>query len=176
MTCVHCGEPLPPGGRRDRRYCNNKCRAWASITPPHAARPAAIRQLLLDDLDLPNRRITIAGHTQRLGDLTHRALRAWLEQRRTAWPHPPNRHVLISQATVLGVEASSKGYLQFHLQRHGVDLDRIRGDRILHEALTAGPDPLHLALVFNLSHTTASRYADIAQHLLDDQLEQPAER
>ena len=34
------------------------------------------------------------------------------------------------------------------------------------------PDPLHLALVFNLSHTTASRYAAIAQDLLDDQSEQ----
>ena len=43
---------------------------------------------------------------------------------------------------------------------------------MLHEALTAGPDPLHLALVFNLSHTTASRYAAIAQNLLDDQIEQ----
>jgi len=84
--------------------------------------------------------------------------------------------VLISQATALGVEAISKSYLRFHLQRHGVDLDRIRSDRILHEALTAGPDPLHLALVFNLSHTTASRYAAIAQHLLDGQLEQPTER
>src|SRR5664279_5624165 len=29
----------------------------------------------------------------------------------------------------------------------------LRGDRILHEALTIGPDPLHLAMVFNLSHT-----------------------
>ncbi len=148
-------------------------RLIVALAAVHAARPAAIRQLVLDDLDLPNRRITIAGHTQRLGELTHRALRAWLDQRRTAWPHTPNRHVLISQTTALGVEAISKGYLQFHLQRHGVDLDRIRGDRILHEALTAGPDPLHLALVFNLSHTTASRYAAIAQHLLDDQLEQP---
>jgi hypothetical protein len=62
------------------------------------------------------------------------------------------------------------------LRRHGVDIDRIRRDRILHEALTVGPDPLHLALVFNLSHTTASRYATIAEDLLADQLEQPADR
>jgi hypothetical protein len=41
---------------------------------------------------------------------------------------------------------------------------------MLHEALTSGPDPLHLALVFNLWHTTASRYAAISQNLLDDQL------
>jgi hypothetical protein len=48
------------------------------------------------------------------------------------------------------------------------------GDRILHEALTAGPDPLHLALVFNLSITTASRYAAIASTLLDGEFEQHA--
>jgi hypothetical protein len=58
------------------------------------------------------------------------------------------------------------------LRRYGVTVERIRRDRVLHEALTAGPDPLHLALVFNLSHTTASRYAAIAQDLLDDQIEQ----
>lgn len=54
----------------------------------------------------------------------------------------------------------------------GVGVDRIRSDRILHEALTTGADPLHLSLVFNLSLSTTSRYADMAQRLLDDQLEQ----
>ncbi|MFB8440645.1 hypothetical protein ACFC7A_16535 [Streptomyces niveus] len=43
---------------------------------------------------------------------------------------------------------------------------------MLHEALPIGADPLHLALVFNMSHTTAIRYASIAQNLLDDQIEQ----
>jgi hypothetical protein len=136
----------------------------AALTPKHRL----IRHLLLDDLDLPDRRINIAGHIQRLGELTHRALRAWLKQRRAAWPHTPNRHVLVSEKTALGVAPISKGYFHFQLRLHGVDLDRIRKDRILHEALTVGPDPLHLALVFNLSHTTASRYTAIAQHLLDD--------
>lgn len=45
----------------------------------------------------------------------------------------------------------------------------IRSRDGLHEALAFGADPLHLALVFNLSHTTASCYAAIAQNLLDDQ-------
>jgi len=151
-------------------------RLIVALAAVHAARAAAIQHLRLDDLDLPNRRITIAGHAQRLGELTHRALRAWLDQRRIAWPHTPNRHVLISGRTALGVQPISKGYFHFHLRRHGVGLDRIRGDRILHEALTAGADPLHLALVFNLSHTTASRYAVTAQNLLDGQLEQTAEQ
>jgi hypothetical protein len=56
---------------------------------------------------------------------------------------------------------------------NGFSVDRIRADRILHEALTAGPDPLHLSLVFNLSHHTATRYASVAEQLLSDELEQP---
>jgi hypothetical protein len=43
---------------------------------------------------------------------------------------------------------------------------------VLREALTARADPLHLALVFGLSRTTASKYTLIACDLLADQ---PAE-
>jgi len=147
-------------------------RLIVALAAVHAARPAAIRDLTLDDLDLPNRRITLAGHSQRLGELTCKTLRDWLDHRRSAWPRTPSRHVLISEKTALGVEPVTSSYLNWHLRRHGVTVERIRRDRVLHEALTAGPDPLHLALVFNLSHTTASRYAAIAQDLLDDQIEQ----
>jgi len=43
-------------------------RLIVALAAVHAARWAAIRDLTLDDLDLPNRRITIAGHPQRLGE------------------------------------------------------------------------------------------------------------
>ena len=33
-----------------------------ALAAVHAARSQAIRQLTLDDIDLPNRRVTIAGH------------------------------------------------------------------------------------------------------------------
>jgi hypothetical protein len=79
---------------------------------------------------------------------------------------------LISAKTALGTEPVTSSYLNWHLRRYGVTVERIRRDRVLHEALTAGPDPLHLTPVFNLSYTTASRYAAIAQDLLDDQIEQ----
>lgn len=62
-------------------------------------------------------------------------------------------------------------YLNDCLLPAGVGLDRIRADRVLHEALTTGADPLHLTVMFNLAHTTAGRYAAFAQELLDDQLE-----
>ncbi|MDT7681190.1 MAG: hypothetical protein QOG57_1500 [Pseudonocardiales bacterium] len=147
-----------------------------ALAAVHAARATTIRNLTLDDLDLPNRRVTIAGHRQRLGELTHQALLAWLERRRASWPHTPNRHVLITPRTALGVGPVSTSYLSTHLLRRGVHLEQIRGDRVLHEALSSGADPLHLALVFNLSHTAASRYAIIAQNLLDDRLEQAPEQ
>ena len=147
-------------------------RLIVALAAIHAARSGAIRHLTLDDLDLANRRITIAGHSQRIGELTYTALQDWLGHRRSAWPRTPNRHVLISAKTALGTEPVTSSYLNWHLRRYGITVERIRRDRVLHEALTAGPDPLHLALVFNLSHTTASRYAAIAQGLLDDQIEQ----
>ncbi|MGH3806300.1 MAG: hypothetical protein ACRDRU_06630 [Pseudonocardiaceae bacterium] len=136
-------------------------RLVVALAAVHAARATAIRHLTLDDLDLPNRRITIAGHSQRLGELTHLALLTWLTQRRASWPHTPNRHVLITPRTALGLGPVSTDYLKRHLLRRGVYLEHIRGDRVLHEALSVGADPLHLALVFNLSHTTANRYAII---------------
>jgi hypothetical protein len=46
-------------------------RLIVALAAVHAARWAAIRDLTLDDLDLPSRRITIAGHRQRLGELTY---------------------------------------------------------------------------------------------------------
>ncbi|MET7690517.1 hypothetical protein ABZT06_21485 [Streptomyces sp. NPDC005483] len=149
-------------------------RLIVALAAVHAARATANRRLTLDDLDLPNRRITIAGHGQRLGELPHQTLLAWLDQRRATWPKAPNRHVLINAKTALGTGPVSPEYLKRHLLHHGVYLERIRGDRVLYEALTAGADPLRLALVFSLSHTTASRYAAIAQKLLDGQIEQTA--
>jgi hypothetical protein len=144
-------------------------RLIVALAAVHAARWAAIRDLTLDDLDLPNRRITIGGHRQRLGELTYRTLRAWADHRRATWPHTPNRHLLISEKTALGSGPVTRSYLNWNLNRHGVSIERIRRDRVLHEALTARADPLHLALVFGLSHTTASKYTLIACDLLADQ-------
>ena len=143
-------------------------RLIVALAAVHAARWAAIRDLTLDDLDLPSRRLTIAGH-QRLGELTCRALPAWLDHRRATWPRTPSRHVLISAQTAFGSGPVTRSYLTWNLKRHGVSIERIRRDRVLHEALTARADPLHLALVFGLSHTTASKYTLIACDLLAGQ-------
>jgi hypothetical protein len=61
-------------------------------------------------------------------------------------------------------------------QLRGISLEHIRRDRILQEALAAGADPLHLALVFNIDHTNAMAYANAARNLLTSPAEQALSR
>ncbi len=53
-------------------------------------------------------------------------------------------------------------------------LERLRADRQLEEALTRGPDPLHLAAVFGLDDKTAIRYAEAARQHLETSAERYA--
>jgi hypothetical protein len=101
----------------------------------------------------------------------HQALVQWLQQRHRIWPHTPNRHVLISAVSAAGTEPINAYYLAYHLSLQGVQLEQIRGDRVLHEALAVNADPLHLATAFNLSAKTATDYADIARSLLQRPIE-----
>ena len=55
--------------------------------------------------------------------------------------------------------------------RQHATLERLRVDRQLEEALTHGPDPLHLAVVFGLDEKTAIRYATAARQLLETPIE-----
>ena len=139
-----------------------------ALAAVHAARPGAIRELTLDDIDLPSRRISIAGHRQPLGELTRGALLVWLDYRHATWPGTANRHVLITRKSALGTGPVSASYLADYLGRdqRGISLEHIRRDRILAEALATGADPLHLALVFNIDHTNAMAYAGAARSLL----------
>ena len=140
-------------------------RLTVALAAVHAARTKAIRELTLDDVDLPSRRLTIAGHRQPMCELTYHALVAWLDYRRFTWPGTADRHVLISRISALGTGPVSADYLHKH-QLRGISLERIRRDRILHEALATGADPLHLTLVFNIDHTNAMAYANAASSLL----------
>lgn len=68
----------------------------------HAARPGQIRALHLDDVDLAKWRITIAGNSRPLDDLTTHALLDWLAYRRERWPDTANPHLLVSTTSALG--------------------------------------------------------------------------
>ena len=139
----------------------------------HAARKAAIKAVQLEDVDLGNRRLTIAGRTRPIDELTHQILLAWLDHRRTRWPCTVNPHLLINQQTAMGTGPVATLWGKQELRGQPATLERLRVDRQLQEALAHGPDPLHLAAMFGLDPKTAIRYAENARLLLmtaaDDQ-------
>lgn len=148
-----------------RAATSPQARLYVALAAVHAARPGQIRALRLDDVDLSNRRITIAGHERPLDDLTHRLVREWLELRRRRWPNTANPHLLINRETALGHGAASAAWI-LNLRHLPATVERLRIDRQLEEALATGGDPLHLAAVFGISDTTAVRYAVNARTLL----------
>ncbi|WP_413752420.1 hypothetical protein NRF20_09725 [Streptomyces sp. R-74717] len=137
----------------------------------HAARPKTVRELLLEDLDLGNRRLTLAGRVRPLDDLTRDAILAWLDHRRQRWPNTTNPHLIVSQHTAMDTCPVSGVWITNALRGQAATLERLRVDRQLEEALTHGPDPLHLAEVFGLDETTAIRYAAAARQILERPLE-----
>jgi hypothetical protein len=143
-----------------------------ALAAVHAARPKTIRELHLDDIDLGNRRLTIAGKTRPLDELTRALLLAWLHHRGRRWPGTANPHLIVNQQTAMTTRAVSENWLTESCRGLTATLERLRVDRQLEEALTHGPDPLHLAAVFGLDDTTAIRYATIARELLDSPAEQ----
>ena len=142
----------------------------------HAARPGAITQLTLDDLDLPNRQITIAGHPRRLDDLTHLLITDYLKERRYRWPHTANRHLLLTERTAHDQRPASTYWLRHLIPQLPVPLNKIRMDRQLEEAMTCGPDPLRLSAIFGIAENTAVRYATAARQLLESEIEQASNR
>jgi integrase len=144
-----------------------QARLCVVLAAVHAARPGQIRALHLDDVDLAGRRITIAGNSRPLDDLTTHVLLDWLAYSRERWPHTANRHLLISYSSALGHCPVSSTWI-LNLRGLPGTLERLRIDRQLEEALATGADPLHLAAVFGFSDGTAIRWATNAQQLIGD--------
>ncbi|WP_328965564.1 hypothetical protein [Streptomyces virginiae] len=143
-----------------------------ALAAVHAARVAQIGTLMLDDLDIGNRRMTIAGRARPLDDLTLKLLLDWLEHRRSRWPNTANLHLLINNQTATKTGRASNHWISTAMRGQDATLERLRIDRQLEEALTHGRDPLHLAQVFGLDEKTAMRYAASARALLEQAAEQ----
>ncbi|QIY66539.2 hypothetical protein HEP85_39955 [Streptomyces sp. RPA4-2] len=142
-----------------------------ALVAVHAARVAQIGTLKLDDVDIGNRRMTIAGRVRPLDDLTLKLLLDWLEHRRKRWPNTANLHLLINNQTATKTSRASNHWISAPMRGQTATLERLRVDRRLEEAIIQGPDPLHLAEVFGLDEKTAMRYADSARALLEQAAE-----
>jgi hypothetical protein len=87
---------------------------------------------------------------------------------RTRWPTTANPHLLVTRSTASGCNPSSHSWIKRHFTGLTATIEQMRVDRQLEEALSAGPDPLHLAAVFGISDQTAIRYAHAARQLLTE--------
>ncbi len=148
-------------------------RLMIALAAVHAARTGAIRALTLDDVDLANRRLSIAGHDRPLDELTHRLLVEWLDFRRQNWPNTANSHLLISRTTAVRLGPVSAPGITRALRGLPGTIEHLRIDRQLEEALASGADPLHLSVVFGIADATAVRYANSARQLLERPHESP---
>jgi hypothetical protein len=74
----------------------------------------------------------------------------WLRYRRERWPNTANPHLIINKHTALETKPANGKWACYLLNRQTATLERLRIGRQLEEALTHGPDPLHLAVVFDL--------------------------
>ncbi|MFC8198181.1 hypothetical protein ACFUTV_22695 [Streptomyces sp. NPDC057298] len=168
-------QPLAPAqiDRSVAAAATPAARLILALAAVHAARVAKIGTLLLDDLDIGNRRLTIAGRARPLDDLTLKLLLDWLEHRRRRWPNTANLHLVFNNQTATKTNRACNHWISAPLRGQDATLERPRVDRQLEEAtLTHGPDPLHLAEVFGLDEKTAMRYADSARALLEQSAEQ----
>ncbi|WP_328372821.1 hypothetical protein [Micromonospora zamorensis] len=167
--------PIPlPGDvlTRAAQACTTAAhRLILALAAIHAARPIALQQLMLDDVDRSHQKITVNGHTRPLDDVTATLLNRYLAERQQRWPHTLNRHLFVTEQTGHDLRPVSDWWLDQPWKGLGITVKRISMDRQLEEALNHGPDALHLAVLFGIGDRTAMRYADAARHLLTDPTE-----
>jgi hypothetical protein len=132
-----------------------------------AAGPGEIRNLRLEDVDLATRRITLGGQRRELDDTAVAVLTQWMAYRNTTWPLTANPYLIITRPSSKGIDPVSATYLRSLFTGTGIPLERLRRDRLVDEALTYGPDPLHLSALFGISQTTAVTYSDNARRILE---------
>ncbi|MGW1549018.1 hypothetical protein [Streptomyces sp. NPDC002346] len=87
-------------------------------------------------------------------------------------PDRPAVHLLINNQTANTTSRAGNHWISAPMRGQEATLERLRVDRQLEEAMLKGPDPLHLAEVFELDEKTAMRYADSARALLQQAAEQ----
>lgn len=156
--------PLINGADRTLRWFIED--VWGHFDEDHTWPGALLfsseRDLLLDDIDLGNRRIVIAGHARppRLAGFSAQPL----AQHRQPSPTDYSADCTGGRScrTALGHRGRPPA------SGHPVTPPRRPP---LEEALTHGPDPLHLSVVFGLDEKTAIRYAAAARQLLENQIE-----
>lgn len=133
-------------------------RVVVALSGIHALPARQIRAMLLEQVDLPGRRLDPGGLNRPLDDYTAEAIGDYLVYRHRRWPNSTNPHLLVSRNTATTTTAVGTFWMDRLVKDLPVGVDRLRQDRILEEALANGADPLHLAHVFSFSAKASLRY------------------
>ncbi|MFE5593079.1 hypothetical protein [Streptomyces sp. NPDC056549] len=89
---------------------------------------------MLDNVDLGNRRLTIAGRARPLDDLTLKLLTDWPDHRGCRWPSTANLHLLISNQIANKTGRASNHWISAPLRGQDAILELLRVNRQLEEA------------------------------------------
>lgn len=137
-------------------------RVVVALSGIHALPARQIRSMLVEQVDLPGRRLDPEGLDRPLDDYTAEAIINYVAYRHERWPNSTNPHLLISRNTATTTAAVGTFWMDRLVRQLPVGLDRLRQDRILEEAAVTGADPLHLAHVFSLGAKASLRYTSAA--------------
>ncbi|MEU9777729.1 hypothetical protein [Streptomyces sp. NPDC047968] len=143
-------------------------RVVVALSGVHALPARQTRAMLLEQVDLPGRRLDFEDLNRPLDDYTAEAIGEYLAYRHHRWPNSTNPHLLVSRNTATTTTAVGTFWMDRLVKDLPVGVDRLRQDRILEEALASGADPLHRAHVFSLGAETSLRdttaAASVAEH------------
>jgi hypothetical protein len=110
---------------------------------------------------LADRRLHVGEQSRLIDELTFGALRDYLAYRQARWPRTTNPYLLVNQQTAHHDGPTGRWWVRKAARLRGTNLEALRCDRILEEAMAHGfRDPLHVAAMFGLHPDTAQRYTD----------------
>jgi hypothetical protein len=109
---------------------------------------------------MAGRRLHHRGTSRPLDDFTAEAIHDYQRYRNARWSRSSNPH--LPQQTANRDTPVSRFWLKRLFNGLPATADSLRQDRVLEEATVAGPDPLHIATMFNLSAETSQRYTRAA--------------
>lgn len=136
--------------------------AVVALAGIHALFPHEIRMLQDADIELSTGRLRRGEVSRPLDDFTAEAIRKYRRYRDARWPDSANPHLLLTQQTAKRKSPVSDFWLKRLFKGLPATADSLRQDRVLEEAIAAGPDPLRIATMFNLSAQASLRYTRAA--------------
>ncbi len=131
--------------------------AVVALTVFHGLTNHQLRELRL--VDVGDQHVTVDGRSIPLAQWARQRIAAWLDHRNRKWPESANPHLFIHFRTAGRLEPVGNRWIYLTVGMPG-GTQRLRADRILHEAAATEGDARRLCDLFGIGINQASRYVD----------------